>query len=103
MDRILPLFDTHTPLRGQFLYHKCGQKQTFVHVVIESPLGGKTDYCILDVMCRQQIKLFHVISTSEFHLMDGTTLKEFFWFLWLSAGLQKLEHKVDHNYFTGKV
>ena len=45
MDRILPFFDP-SPLRGQFLYPVCGQKQTFfdpppphlVHVVIEWPL-----------------------------------------------------------------
>ena len=28
VDRILPYFDP-PPLRGQFLYPKCGQKQTF--------------------------------------------------------------------------
>ena len=41
MDRILPLFDTHTPQRGQFLYPERGKKQTFVHGVIESPLRGE--------------------------------------------------------------
>ena len=32
--------------------------------------------------------------------IDGTTLKTFFWFLRLSAGPHKLEHKVDHIYIT---
>ena len=36
----------------------------------------------------------------NFMNIDATTLKTFFWFLRLSAGPQKLEHKVDHNYFT---
>ena len=36
----------------------------------------------------------------NFMNIDETTLKTFFWFLRLSAGPQKLEHKVDHNYFT---
>ena len=36
----------------------------------------------------------------NFMSIDETTLKTFFWFLRLSAGPQKLEHKVDHNYFT---
>ena len=35
--------------------------------------------------------------------IDGTTLKSFFWFLRLFAGPQKLEHKVDPNYFTVQV
>ena len=39
----------------------------------------------------------------NFMNIDGTTLKIFFWFLQLSAGPQKLEHKVDHNYFTVEV
>ena len=38
---------------------------------------------------------------SAFGVEDSiTTLKTFFWFLRLSEGPQKLEHKVDHNYFT---
>ena len=46
-----------------------------------------------------------VLSTDQalpqnFMNIDGTTLKTFFWFLQLSEGPQKLEHKVDHNYFT---
>ena len=36
----------------------------------------------------------------NFMNIDGTTLKTFFWFLPLAVGPQKLEHKVDHNYFT---
>ena len=34
--------------------------------------------------------------------IDGITLKSFFWFLRLSEGPQKLEHKVDHNYLSLK-
>ena len=34
--------------------------------------------------------------------IDETTLKSFFWFLRLSAGPQKLEHNVDHNYLLFK-
>jgi hypothetical protein len=38
----------------------------------------------------------------NFMNIDGTTLKSFCWFLRLSAGPQKLEHKVDHNYSHSK-
>ena len=45
MDRFLPFFDTHPPLRGHFLYPERGHKQIFwpppphsVHTVIEWPL-----------------------------------------------------------------
>ena len=36
----------------------------------------------------------------NFMNIDGMTLKTFFWFLRRYAGPQKLEHKVDHKYFT---
>ena len=30
-------------------------------------LRGKVGACTIDALCRQQIKLFQVVSTSEFH------------------------------------
>ena len=74
----------------------------FFYMLILFPIGFAIVHsrAILDVLCCQQIKLFQVVSTSEFHEYWWNDLENIFWFLRLSAGPQKLEHKIDHNYFT---
>ena len=74
----------------QQIMRKKGQSRVRIH----------RNTCLLDVLCRQQIKLFQVDSTSELHEYWWNDLENNFLVLWLSAGPQKLEHKVDHNYFT---
>ena len=54
---------------------------------------------LVDVLWGQQSSLSKLFPLQNFMNINGTTLKSFFWFLRLSAGPQKLEHKVDHNYF----
>ena len=60
------------------------------------PIRADMICSLLDVLWGQPIKLIQVISTSEFH--------EYWWndleIIFLVPAAQKLEHKVDHNYFT---
>ena len=66
-----------------------------------------TSLTVLPVLSRRPVACAVNRSSSSklfllqnFMNIDEKTMKKFFWFLRLSEGPQKLEHKVDHNVFT---
>ena len=84
----------HVHIRRNFIYEDAFEKL--------SSDNGKTNYLLSRLPEGvNQSSLSKLFLLHNFMNIDGTTLKSFFWFLRLSAGPQKLEHKVDHiNYFT---
>ena len=86
-------------LRCLLMYLSLG---CFSSVKVKGHEANKSILCmyLLDVLCRQQIKLFQVVSTPEFHEYWWNDLENIFFVPTAFWGPQKLEHKVDHNCFT---